>query len=87
MPGESVDDYLEALRYRRYSRSVLLERRRLLGAAAAAGTDAWLMTAPIDEVVDAVRARTAIRSRTNLAKVRMVVENYRRWRREREAEP
>jgi len=85
MPGTSIDDYLEALRYRRYSRSVLFERRRLLGAAAGAGTDAWLMTAPIDEVVDAVRARTAIRSRTNLAKVRTVVENYRRWR--REAEP
>ena len=43
------------------------------------------MAAPVDEVVDAVRARTGIRSRTNLAKVRSVVENYRRWRREREA--
>ncbi len=83
-PGSAVDDYLDALEYRQYTRTTLVERARLLGAAAAAGTDAWLMAAPVDEVVDAVRARTGIRSRTNLAKVRSVVENYRRWRRERE---
>ncbi|MEN6343077.1 MAG: hypothetical protein ABFC89_11035 [Methanospirillum sp.] len=50
--------------------------------------------ASIDDYLDAlrlrrhpVRARTAIRSRAGLQKLRMVVENYRRWRREREAEP
>ena len=84
-PGCSIDDYLDALRYRRYTRTVLFERGRLLRAAAAGGTDAWFMTAPVEEVVENVRARTAIRSKRNLAKLRSVVENYRRWRREREA--
>jgi hypothetical protein len=84
-PGCSIDDYLDALRYRRYSRSVLFERGRLLRAAAAGGTDAWFTTAPIEEVVDDVRARTAIRSKQSLGTLRRAVENYRRWRREREA--
>lgn len=84
-PGTSITDYLDAIRYRRYTRSVLLERRRFLAVAAAAGgTDAWFMSAPVEEVVAAVRARTGIRSRTNLRKVGALVENYRRWRRERE---
>ncbi len=40
--GPTVADYLDAVRYRRYSRSVLLERRRLLGHALVCGGDAWL---------------------------------------------
>ena len=39
--GSTVADYLDAVRYRRYSRSVLLERRRLLGHALVCGGDAW----------------------------------------------
>ena len=83
-PGTTVDDYLDALRYRRYSRTVLFERRRFLAVAAAGGTDDWLMTAPVDQVVAAALEHSRIRSRTSLRKLGMAVENYRRWRRERE---
>ena len=42
------------------------------------------MTAPVDEVVASACERSRIRSRTSLRKLGMAVENYRRWRRERE---
>ena len=45
-PGPTIADYLDGIRYRRYSRSVLLERRRLLGLAATCGDDGWFGTAP-----------------------------------------
>jgi hypothetical protein len=42
------------------------------------------MTAPVDEVVERACARTAIRSKTSLRNLGAVVENYRRWCRDRE---
>ncbi len=83
-PGSSVEDYLDAIRYRRYSLSVLLEWRRFLALAVAGGSDAWFMAAPIEEIMEAVRVRSGIRSKTSLQKFRSAVENYRRWRREQE---
>lgn len=83
-PDTLIGEYLDAVRYRRYSQSVLVERRRFLTLATAGGTDDWLMTAPIEEVVATVRARSRIRSKANLHKLRSAVEDYRRWRRRKE---
>jgi len=84
-PGTLISDYLDAIRYRRYTRSVLVERRRFLVLAVTSGTDAWFMSAPADEVVARVCARSRIRSKTSLRKLRIAIEDYRRWRRRREA--
>lgn len=83
-PGTTVADYLDALRYRRYCRTVLIERRRVPTVAATGGTDDWSMTAPVHEMATAALENSRIRSRTNLRKRGMAVENYRRWRREQE---
>ncbi|HIH02623.1 MAG TPA: hypothetical protein HA263_01820 [Methanoregulaceae archaeon] len=83
-PGSSVEDYLDAIRYRRYSLSVLLEWRRFLALAVAGGSDAWFMAAPVEEIVAAARARSRVRSKANLQKLRSTVEDYRRWRRQRD---
>ena len=41
-PGTAIADYLNGIRYHRYSRSVPIERRRLFGLAAVCGETAWL---------------------------------------------
>ncbi len=80
-----IAEYLDAIRYRRYSQSVLMERRRFLELAVAGGPDAWFMAAPVEEVVAGARARSRVRSKANLQKLRSAVEDYRRWRRRRRA--
>jgi hypothetical protein len=83
-PGTTVADYLDAIRYRRYSRSVLLERRRYLAYALLCGDDAWLMAAPEDEVTARLRTRSPFRSTTSLQRAWAALEDYRDWRRRRE---
>ncbi len=83
-PDALIAEYLDAIRYRRYTRSVLIERRRFLEIATAGGTDAWFMAAPVEEIVAAARARSRVRSKANLQKLRSTVEDYRRWRRQRD---
>ncbi|MEN6342332.1 MAG: hypothetical protein ABFC89_07195 [Methanospirillum sp.] len=82
-PGTTVADYLDAVRYRRYSRSVLLERRRLLGHALVCGGDAWLAATPADEIVATVQARLGIDSEVTLQRIRSAAEDYQEWRRRR----
>jgi len=83
--GPTVADYLDAVRYRRYSRSVLLERRRLLGHALVCGGDAWLAATPPDEVASTVGARLGIDSAITLQRIRSAAEDYQAWRRLRAA--
>ena len=59
--GTTIADYLDGIRYRRYSRSVLHERRRLLAYAAVCGDTAWLARTPADEVA-MIAARGGLRS-------------------------
>ena len=79
-PGPTIADYLDGIRYRRYSRSVLLERRRLLALAAVCGDDEWFGTTPIDEVVATVTARLDLQSPTTLQRLEAAVEDYQAWR-------
>lgn len=83
--GPTVADYLDAVRYRRYSRSVLLERRRLLGHALICGGDAWLAATPPDEVASTVGARLGITSDVTLQRIRSAAEDYQTWQRLRAA--
>jgi len=83
--GTRIADYLDAIGYRRYSRSLVLERRRLLGLAAQCGDDDWLCTAPTETVIATVRARCQLRSRTGVQKLSAALDDYRRWRRRQEA--
>lgn len=85
-PGAKIADYLDAIGYRQYSRSVVLERRRLLGLVAHYGDDVWLMTAPIELVVSTVRAYSQLRSSASLQKLASALEDYRRWRRRQEGD-
>ncbi|MEN6517817.1 MAG: hypothetical protein ABFC38_06445 [Methanospirillum sp.] len=55
-------DCNDAVRYRWYSRPVLLERRRLLGHALVRGGDAWLASPPAAEIASTVGARFGIDS-------------------------
>jgi len=80
-PGTTIADYLDGIRYRRYSRSVLIERRRLLAPAAVCGGTAWLAETPAEEVVATVRARLGFRSPTQLRRLEAAVEDYQAWRR------
>jgi hypothetical protein len=80
-PGPTIADYLDGIRYRRYSRSVLLERRRLLALAAVCGDEPWFGTTPIDEVVATVTARLALESPTTLQRLGAAVRDYQAWRR------
>lgn len=80
-PGTTIVDYLDGIRYRRYSRSVLIERRRLLGLAAVCGGTAWLAATPADEVVATVQARLGFRSPTQARRLEAAVEDYQAWRR------
>ena len=80
-PGTTIADYLDGIGYRRYSRSVLIERRRLLGLAAVCGGTAWLATTPADEVVATVGARLGFRSPTQARRLGAAVEDYQAWRR------
>jgi len=59
--GPTVADYLDAVRYRRYSRPVLLERRRLPGHALVSGDDARLASTPA-AIASTVGARPGIDS-------------------------
>lgn len=79
--GLSVADYLDGIRYRRYSRSVLIERRRLLSLASACGDSAWFGTAPVGEVVATVHLRLGIESPATLQRLWAVLEDYQAWRR------
>jgi hypothetical protein len=81
--GPTVADYLDAVRYRRYSRSVIHERRRLLGHALVCGGDAWLATTPADEVASTVGARLGITSEVTLRRIESAAEDYQAWRRRR----
>ncbi len=82
--GTRIADYLDAIAYRRYARSVMEERRRLLGYAVSVGDYNWLSTAPLETVIAAVSARFQLRSRRSQQHLRAVVEDYRAWRRQRE---
>lgn len=77
--GTLLANYLDAIRYRQYCRSGLLERRRLLGRAALCCNHDWLLTAPIEDVVARVKAEFHIRSRTTLQKLGSVLDDYRGW--------
>ena len=59
--GTTIADNLDSIRYRRYSRSVLHERRRLLIHAALCGGTAWLAATPADEIA-MTAARGGLRS-------------------------
>ena len=83
-PGPRIADYLDAIQYRRYTRTLLQERRRLLAYAVFCGDDDWLRTAPIETIVSTVRARFQVQSKTTLQKLEAAVEDYRRWRRRQE---
>ena len=83
-PGTRIADYLDAIQYRNYTDTVLRERRRFLAFAAISGDDAWIMTAPIEEIAATIQARSQIRSKTTLHKLGTAVEDYRRWRRRQE---
>ena len=64
--GTTIADYLDGIRYRRYSRSVLFERRRRLGFAATCGGEEWFGATPVDEVVATVASRLDLRAPTTL---------------------
>ncbi len=85
-PGTRIADYLDAIGYRQYSRSVILERRRLLGLVAHFGDDDWIMTEPIEMVVSTVRVYSQLRSSASLQKLASALEDYRQWRRRREGD-
>lgn len=80
-PGPMIADYLDAIQYRRYSRTLLQERRRLLAYAVFCGDDDWLRTAPMETILSTVRARFQVRSKTTLQKLEAAIEDYREWRR------
>jgi len=85
MPARtSLADYLDAIRYRRYSRSVIHERRRLLAYAIFCGDDEWLCNAPLETVLSTVGAQFQVRTRSARQKLATVVEDYRDWRRQQE---
>ena len=77
--GTTIADYLDGIRYRRYSRSVLIERRRLLAHAAVCGDTAWLAETPAPEVVATVRDRLGFRSPTQSRRLEAVVNDYQAW--------
>jgi|GEM_PF-1582572 hypothetical protein len=79
-----IADYLDAIQYRQYSRSLLQERRRMLAFALFCGDDDWLLNEPIESVARTVRARFNVRSRRSLQRLEAAVEDYRRWRRQLE---
>lgn len=81
--GLTIADYLDGIRYRRYARSVLFERRRLLGLAAACGDEAWFGTAPVGEIVTTVQARLELESPVTLRRLEAVLWDYQAWRRGR----
>ena len=83
-PGPMIADYLDAIQYRRYSRTLLQERRRLLAYAVFCGDDDWLLTAPMETIISTVRARFQVRSKTTLQKLEAAIEDYREWRRRQE---
>ncbi len=78
--GTTIADYLDGTRYRRYSRSVLLERRRLLAYAAACGGEEWFGAAPVDEIVATVASRLDLRAPTTLQRLEAAIEDYQDWR-------
>ena len=82
--GTRIADYLDAIAYRQYARSVVEERRRLLGYAVSVGDYDWLYTAPLETVIAAASARFQLRSRRSLQHLRAVVVDYRAWRRRQE---
>lgn len=84
-PGTRIADYLDAIQYRRYSLTLLQERRRLLAYVIFCGDDDWLRAAPMETVLSTVQARFQVRSRTTMQKLEAAVEDYRRWRRQQEA--
>jgi hypothetical protein len=82
--GTTIADYLDAIRYRRYTQTEIQNRQRYLAHALLCGDDAWLMEAPVDEVLARVQAHSQIRSKLTLQRASTALEDYRAWRRRRE---
>ena len=82
--GIRIADYLDAITYRRYARTVIQERRRLLGYAVSVGDYDWLYNAPPETVIAAASARFQLRSRRSLQHLRAAIQDYRAWRRQQE---
>jgi hypothetical protein len=80
-----IADYLDAIKYRRYSLTLLQERRRLLALAIFCGDDDWIRNAPMETVLATVRTRFNVRTMRTLKRLEIVVADYRQWRREQEA--
>ena len=83
--GTLIADYLDAIKYRRYARTVIQERRRLLGYAVSVGDYDWLYNAPPETVIAAASARFQLRSRLSQQRLRAALQDYRAWRQQKEA--
>ena len=83
--GIRIADYLDAITYRRYARTVIQERRRLLGYAVSVGDYDWLYNAPPETVIAAASARFQLRSRRSQQCLRTALHDYRAWRQQKEA--
>ena len=84
--GILIADYLDAIQYRRYARTVIQERRRLLGYAVLVGDYDWLYNAPPETVIAAASARFQLRSRLSQQRLRAALQDYRAWRQQKEAD-
>ncbi|MEN6341387.1 MAG: hypothetical protein ABFC89_02390, partial [Methanospirillum sp.] len=70
--------------YRRYSRTLVQERRRLLAYALVCGDDDWVRTAPVETVLAAVSARFGLGARSTRQRLEAALEDYRTWRTQQE---